>query len=149
MKIKILVFFLLFFIVEVQAQPKFAEYKDPFLAGLLSWIMPGTGQIYAKSYSKGSIFVLGDIIDKALFVNLMLYLNNKYKEMPGGVVSWPALSVQDRIFLLSYFSLSMGFKIYNSLDAVHVAKFYNKQNFPELGVLWTPNRCGLDFTWRL
>jgi len=149
MKIKFLVFFLLFLIVEVQAQPKFPEYKDPFLAGLLSWIMPGTGQIYAKSYSKGSIFVLGNIIDKALFVNLMLYLNNKYKEMPGGVVSWPALSVQDRIFLLSYFSLSMGFKIYNSLDAVHVAKSYNKQRFPELGVLWTPDRCKLYFTWRL
>lgn len=149
MKIKILVFFLLFFIVEVQAQSNFTGYKDPFLAGLLSWVMPGTGQIYAKSYTKGSIFVLGDIIDKSLFLTLILHLNDKYKDMPGGVVSWPALSVQDRILLLSYLSLSVGFKIYNSFDAVQTAKHFNKQNFSEVGVLWTPGQYRFYFTRRL
>ena len=42
--------------------------KDPFVAGLLSWLMMGTGQMYCREYTKGSIFIAADLADKTAFV---------------------------------------------------------------------------------
>ncbi|MDO5554269.1 MAG: hypothetical protein Q4G68_10955 [Planctomycetia bacterium] len=35
-----------------------AEYKDPLIAGLLAWLVPGLGHIYEKRYFKGILIFL-------------------------------------------------------------------------------------------
>ena len=40
--------------------------KDPFLAGILSIGMWGIGHFYSGEYTKGSLFVFGDLIYKGL-----------------------------------------------------------------------------------
>lgn len=102
------------------------SYKDPFLAGVLSWVMPGAGQIYCQSYTKGSVFIFGDMIEKSSMVLVLLYLNNKYFRTRSAPISWERLEVNDRAIVISYFVLSSTFKLYNAMDAVFTAEKYNK-----------------------
>jgi hypothetical protein len=124
--------FLLLVLIPLLAQAetnslRFADsYKDPFLAGVLSWVMPGAGQIYCHSYTKGSIFIFGDMTEKTSMVLVLLYLNNKYFRTRSAPISWELLEINDRAIVLSYFLLSSTFKLYNAMDAVFTAKKYNR-----------------------
>jgi hypothetical protein len=104
------------------------SYKDPFLAGVLSWVMPGAGQIYAHSYAKGSLFILGDLVDKTALVMLILYLNNNYSHGEAGGINWKQLSDTDKGLIVGYIVLSSAYKVYNSLDAVASAKQFNSRS---------------------
>jgi len=97
------------------------DYKDPFLAGVLSWVMPGAGQIYAHAYTKGSLFVFGEFIDKAALFGLIFYLNDRYDK-----VNWQKLNDTGKGMIISYAVLSAGFRIFTSLDAVHTTQRFNR-----------------------
>ncbi len=122
--------FLLFIVVGVALTDSPAvrlntTYKDPFLAGVLSWVMPGAGQIYCQSYTKGSVFIFGDMIEKSSMVFILLYLNNKYFKTSSDLISWERLDVNDKTIIISYFVLSASFKLFNAMDAVFTAEKFN------------------------
>jgi hypothetical protein len=118
------VFLLFFAAVTVNATD---DYKDPFFAGVLSWVMPGAGQIYAHSYTKGSLFVFGELIDKAALFGLIFYINDRYGRIPGGgQINWQGLNDTEKSMIISYAVLSAGFRIYTSLDAVYTTRRFNR-----------------------
>lgn len=109
------------------ASPRELSYADPFMAGVLSWTMPGAGQMYARSWTKGSFFVMGEVVNKSALVFLLMYLNDQYGKKGAGpvIVNWNALRMRDKAFLAGYLLLSSGFRIYNALDAVQTANRLN------------------------
>ena len=131
------------------------SYKDPFLAGVLSWVMPGAGQIYAQSYTKGSVFIFANLVDKTSMVMLLLYLNNNYKGVATGI-TWKDLRTGDKALIISYLALSTTLKLYNSIDAIYTAERYNRSRHNlKLGLYFDPNRVetaqsstGFQLTWQ-
>ena len=136
------------------SKPMF-DYKEPFLAGVLSWVMPGAGQIYARSYTKGSVFIFADLVDKSSLVLLLLYLNNNYKGVSINI-SWSALQPKDKGFIITYLVLSTTLKLYNSIDAIHTAEKYNLTRYGiKVGLYMPPDpvqseraQTGLQFAWQ-
>ncbi len=137
-----------------QLKPVFT-YKDPFLAGVLSWVMPGAGQIYAQSYTKGSVFIFANLVDKSSMVLLLLYLNNNYKNVSTGI-SWKDLDTRDKALIISYFAISTTLKLYNSIDAIYTAEKYNKtRSMMRVGFYVDPitdklvqSPVGFQLTWQ-
>lgn len=113
------------------------DYKDPFLAGILSWVMPGAGQIYAHAYTRGSFFVLGELVDKTALLSLFLYLHDRYSRI-GGQVSWLNLNDTEKGLVISYALLSVGFRIYTSLDAVRTTQRYDRLRGYDTSLLILP-----------
>lgn len=58
---------------EVQLLPDSPSKKSPFLAGLLSALVPGAGEIYTENYLKAGIFVAVE----AAAISLAIIYNNK------------------------------------------------------------------------
>jgi hypothetical protein len=131
--VSVLISILLAFTLPAAAAGPGSQYKDPFLAGVLSWVMPGAGQIYSQAYTRGSLFILVDLVDKTSLVLLVLYLNNNYSKPSGGSINWTQMKDFDKGLLISYIVLSAGFKVYNSLDAVFTAKRFNKLHAGDQG----------------
>jgi len=101
--------------------------KDPFIAGLLSWFMMGVGQIYVQEYTKGSIFIAADLIDRASLVLLIGYINKKYAPSDNQIinVNWGEFSTGTKVLILSYFTASVGLRFYSAIDAYRSAVKYN------------------------
>jgi TM2 domain-containing membrane protein YozV len=69
----------------------YTDYKDPFIAGLLSWFMMGIGQFYCKEYTKGSIFIAADLADKTSLILLISYINSRYSQSDQIIyINWSA-----------------------------------------------------------
>jgi hypothetical protein len=106
--------------------------KDPFLAGLLSWFMMGVGQIYVQEYTKGSLFIAADLVDKASLILLISHINKKYS--PDGTeliyINWRDFSPGTKVLILSYISISLGLRMYCVVDAYKSAQRYNERYFP-------------------
>ncbi len=102
----------------------YQDRKDPFIAGILSWKMPGLGQVYTKKYYKGSKFMLGSIILKAWGFYLYQDLEEKYGEKSFGI-TWKELSKNDKNLVLTYGVFYLTFEIVNIFDAIHASKEYN------------------------
>ncbi|MBU1075870.1 MAG: hypothetical protein KKH98_01165, partial [Spirochaetes bacterium] len=69
---KIIIFFLVVMIIALSTGDVYSDSfqrKDPILAGVLSWYMPGLGQFYAGKYLKGSIFW---VVENTLLVSAIL-----------------------------------------------------------------------------
>ena len=61
------------------------QEKDPFIAGLLSATMLGLGQFYVKEYTKGSIFVLTDLVQNGMLIWLITNFNERYANNPDKI----------------------------------------------------------------
>ncbi len=104
------------------------EEKDPFIAGLLSVSMMGLGQFYAKEYTKGSLFVLADFIQKGSLILLIVNFNDKYTNKDNGdnVVKWSELTTPDKILIIGYLTFYFGTQVYCVVDAMKSAENYNR-----------------------
>lgn len=112
---------------ETQEEP-YPVYRDPFIAGLLSWFMMGIGQIYCREYTKGSIFIAADLADKASLILLVSYINNKYSQSDETIyVNWGAFEPGTKVLIISYFTIKFGLRFYNVIDAIQSAKEYNQR----------------------
>ena len=133
----------------------YLDRKDPFVAGLLSWKMPGLGQIYNKEYYKGSKFILGSLILKTWGIYIYQDLAAKYKESDSGI-SWQTLEENDKNLILTYGIFYFTFELINILDAVNQAKKYNRyqralydkklEEVFSMGM--DSNHLQLKFTWK-
>lgn len=97
------------------------ERSDPFIAGLLSWMFPSLGQFYNKDYTKGSIIISLDLLQKGLFCWLMWDLHNRYTGDNDDIVKWDELAAGDKVLVIGYFVLHFGLRFYSIIDAVNVA----------------------------
>jgi hypothetical protein len=110
----------------------YTDYKDPFIAGLLSWFMMGIGQFYCKEYTKGSFFIAADLADKTSLVLLISYINNKYSQTGQTIyMNWGAFEPGTKILIISYFAAKFGIKFYSVIDAIQSAHKYNSRYFAE------------------
>ena len=107
----------------------------PILASLLSWMYPGLGQIYAKAYFKGSIFMLVDLLEKAamgIAIVTTFYPDPEAINEPFNI-SWTELSTGEKIFLASYISIYFLNRIISSYTAYYDAKnsyqYYDNSNY--------------------
>jgi hypothetical protein len=105
--------------------------KDPFLAGLLSWFMMGVGQMYVQEYTKGSIFIAADLVDKASLILLITHINNRYAPSDSGLiyVNWGDFDAGTKALIISYIGLSLGLRMYCVVDAYKSAQRYNERFF--------------------
>ena len=101
--------------------------KDPFIAGFLSWLMMGTGQIYCQDYTRGSIFMALDLLDRVVFVGLVSYVNKKYSPKGDEVINlnWQSFDPSTKLIILGYIVAKYGIRFYNVYDAIQAAKRYN------------------------
>ncbi len=106
------------------------RYKDPFIAGLLSVPMWGIGQFYAGEYTKGSFFVFGDLVYKAMLLGLIIKLNNNYTSKVSGdsEVDWGELSSNDKVLVIGYVVSYLAVSAWSVADAVCSASKFNKNN---------------------
>lgn len=116
--------------------------KDPFIAGLLSWVKMGLGQIYCQEYTKGSLFMALDLVDRGALILLISHINTRYS--PSGdeiiYVNWERFDVETKVLAVAYFAGTLGLRFYNVIDAVQSANRYNERYF-----LQRENR-GLSFS---
>ncbi len=125
----VLLFYItLLFIPPVNADYSYQDEKDPFIAGLLSAGMMGLGQFYTKEYTKGSLFVLADLVQKGSLILLIINFNDKYTNDEEGdsIVKWDEIHLSDKILILSYLAFYFGTQIYCVVDAMKSAENYNK-----------------------
>jgi hypothetical protein len=102
--------------------------KDPFIAGLLSWFMLGVGQIYAKEYTKGSLFIAAGLVDKLALILLISHINSTYGSKEEIVyVDWQAFDSSTRALIITYLAGSLGLRAFCAIDAVHSAKKFNQR----------------------
>ncbi|MDD3627520.1 MAG: hypothetical protein PHV06_09390 [bacterium] len=113
-------------LMENNLQYIYSDRKDPFIAGLLSWKMPGLGQIYTKEYNKGSKFMLGSIALKMWGFYLYQDLEDKYDPDSLGI-TWKELSENDKNLIITYGLFYISFELINIFDSINCAKEYNKK----------------------
>ncbi len=108
-------------------QDQTRKAKDPFIAGLLSWFMMGVGQIYVQEYTKGSIFIAADLIDRVSLVLLIGHINKTYSPSDDQIinVNWGEFSTGTKVLIISYFTASVGLRFYSAVDAYRSAVKYN------------------------
>jgi len=122
----------------VRAYPE----KDPFIAGILSWLMMGTGQMYCREYTKGSIFIAADLIDKAALVLLISHINSTYAPQSGEIINIniSAFDAGTQALTILYLVGSLSLRAYSVIDAMNSARKYNERIFAPR------RREGLDFS---
>jgi TM2 domain-containing membrane protein YozV len=104
------------------------DYKDPFIAGMLSWFMMGIGQFYCKEYTKGSIFIAADLVDKTSLILLISYINSRYSQSDQTIyINWSAFDPGTKVLIISYFTVKFGVKFYSVIDAIQSANKYNSR----------------------
>jgi hypothetical protein len=105
--------------------------KDPFVAGLLSFFMLGVGQIYAKEYTKGSLFIAAGLVDKLSLILLISHINNKYGPEGDELVNidWKSFDNSTRFLVISYITASLGLRVFCVVDAVSSTKKFNERYF--------------------
>jgi hypothetical protein len=111
--------------------PFYPKEKDPFIAGLLSWFMMGVGQIYVQEYTKGSLFIAADLVDKASLILLISHINKKYSSTEDGLiaVNWRDINTGTRALIVSYISVHFGLRLFCVIDAYKSAQNYNSRYF--------------------
>lgn len=130
------------------------KYKDPFMAGFLSFSIWGLGQFYTKDYTKGSLFVFGDLVYKGLLVGLVIKLKNKYTDQVGDdTVVWRELDDFDKTLVIGYILTYLGLTFWSVYDAVESAHRYNRKydvrSYFRLGVWPSEGRPSLYLGWHM
>lgn len=115
---------------EPVVQTVYYDEKDPFVAGLLSATMLGLGQFYVKQYTKGSIFVLLDLVQKGMLIWMVSALNERYTARDGSdsIVEWKELTDGDQALVLGFVAFYFGTRLYSIVDAMSGAADYNRQS---------------------
>jgi hypothetical protein len=103
------------------------EKINPYLNSFLSWHLSGFGQLVAKEYKKGSLFVLGDILLKGLGLYITSEFEEKYPLEPGGFFNWEKLKDSDKVIVITYLTSFLIFRILNTIDAFISARKYNQK----------------------
>lgn len=106
------------------------QHRDPFLAGLLSGFYWGLGHFYAREYTKGSLFVFGDLVFKGLALGLVVKLKNKYTGAGDREIRWRELDKTDKSLVLGAVAVWLGVTALSVVDAVNSAKALNVRNDP-------------------
>lgn len=118
------------------------ERKDPFVAGVLSWSWTGLGHFYTQHYTRGSLFLMTDILQKGLLVYGIFYYTDKYRSGDDEIVKWEDMSRRDRGVIISYVFSILLVKVLGVVDAVQSADNYNREiYFP-----YWKNRTRLRFS---
>jgi TM2 domain-containing membrane protein YozV len=109
----------------------FQQYKDPILAGALSWYVPGLGQFYGGSIFKGATFMVlefgllyGTIISVAeieLGVSGNISLGLKIRSKDGEVSS------AERTTAIVLGTALIVVHFVNIIDAVNTTRKYNRE----------------------
>lgn len=128
--------------------------KDPFIAGLLSWFMMGIGQIYCREYTKGSIFMAADLLDKGTFILLISHINKKYApdNDESIYINWKAFDTGTKVMVIGYVMGSLTLRFYNVIDAVKSAQKYNERYLSESeerGLLFDMNEGSVSLGYTL
>ncbi len=111
--------------------PQRIERKDPLLAGVLSWYMPGLGQFYAGKYLKGSIFW---VVANTLFISGLLtvtdinFSSNEEIGFQFSIKPKEDLSKDEETIGISLFIGWGLFHIYNIIDAIQTTRDVNLEN---------------------
>ncbi len=112
---------------EDSINPIFIKRKDPFLAGLYSFLMMGAGQFYTGNYEKGSLLLFSDVMLKAVLVGLVLHIKSEYTSDTKTSVYWRDLNATDKTIVLGYSVLYLAILVINIHDAVQSANEYNRR----------------------
>lgn len=103
------------------------DRKDPFIAGVLSWVWPGLGQFYTQDYAAGSLFLLADLVQKGLLVYGAFYYSDKYSSSENEIVRWQDMRSRDQTVIIGYVFSVLLLKVYCVVDAVYSAERYNRE----------------------
>lgn len=118
------------------------ERKDPFVAGILSWSWNGLGQFYTQNYTRGSLFLMTDVVQTGLLVYGIFYYSDKYRSSEDDIVKWENISRRDRGVMIGYVFSLLLVKVLGVVDAVNSAETYNREiYFP-----YWKNRTRLRFS---
>lgn len=103
--------------------------KDPLLAGVLSWYMPGLGQFYSGRYLKGSVFW---IVENSLLISTIITvadLNFSIDEEIGfqfSIKPKDDLTQQEKTLGISLTIAYVAFHIINVVDAIQSVNSDNR-----------------------
>ena len=109
------------------------KYKDPIIAGALSWYSPGMGQIYVGNTTRGSIIFITEwtLIMSSIFVYADLSLSLGGKK--GFSIAFiekkedsDNLLFRRKNISIALLSLTIVLHIYNIIDAISLANKYNR-----------------------
>jgi len=103
------------------------ERKDPFVAGLLSWSWTGLGQFYTQHYTRGSLFLMTDILQKGLLIYGIFYYSDKYRSGDEEIARWEDIPRRDRGIIIGYVFSILLVKVLGVVDAVNSADAYNRE----------------------
>jgi TM2 domain-containing membrane protein YozV len=109
------------------------EYKDPILAGALSWYTPGMGQLYVGKTKRGVIIFITEwtLILSSIFVYADVSFSLGGKK--GISVSFTEKEeytdnpiFRRKTISITLLSLAIALHIYNVVDAIRLANEHNK-----------------------
>ncbi len=103
------------------------ERRDPFVAGVLSWSWTGLGHFYTQHYTRGSLFLMTDILQKGLLVYGIFHYTDKYSSSDDDIVKWQDISRRDRGIMIGYVFSLLLVKVFGVVDAVRSADDYNRE----------------------
>ncbi|MCX7677651.1 MAG: hypothetical protein N2316_00365 [Spirochaetes bacterium] len=118
---------------QLEYQKAFFERKrDPILAGILSWYIPGLGQYYSGEITKGTVFM---ITEYTLTLGAILYFIN-FDFSAGGKTGFKinvdakrsdlgVIETSRRNVFLGIISIVGIIHLYNISDAVRTARIFN------------------------
>lgn len=98
------------------------ERKDPYVASVFSLFYCGIGQFYNGSFTKGSLFFLGETLYYAFNLGLYLKYRNTYLT---DTVSFQSLDDLDKTLLVGSFIGFIAFKAFCIYDAYTIASYIN------------------------
>ncbi len=103
------------------------ERKDPFVAGLLSWSWTGLGHFYTQHYTRGSLFLMTDLLQKGLLIYGVFHYSDKYRSNDDGIARWENIPRRDRGIIIGYVFSMLLVKVLGVVDAVNSAETYNRE----------------------
>jgi TM2 domain-containing membrane protein YozV len=106
----------------VQVMNLMQERKDPYVAAVFSLFYSGIGQFYNGSFTKGSLFFLGETLYYAFNWGLYLKFQNTYLH---DTVSFDSLNNLDKTLLVGSFIGFIAFKAFCIYDAYSIASYIN------------------------
>jgi hypothetical protein len=121
--------------------------KDPFLAGVLSFYLPGLGQYYINQMGKGTLFLLTHLLIETSL--LMIERNYQCKLGFGKMIKFVPKEVEEKKKerLILYLTLCAIFvRTMSTIDSIKETIRYNQMiEEPVFGFLLTPIQLTLTY----
>lgn len=125
--------------------------KDPLLAGVLSWYMPGLGQVYGGRPLKGAGYFLMEtsffltsflaIADLELSADADSGINIGAKVKRNELGEIPNSNKQ---LAVGFLLLGAGFHVWNIVDAVNTTKEFNERAYRRLEIKYSARQASLS-----